>query len=63
MRRRIPLSRWASEQGVSRMTAWRLASSGALPGAALSPAGRWVVEVPETGPLRVVSYARVSLHD
>jgi putative resolvase len=46
------------------MTAWRMAISGTLPGAALSPAGRWLVEVDEPEPVRfTVAYARVSSHD
>jgi putative resolvase len=46
------------------MTAWRMATSGSLPGAALSPAGRWLVEVDEPEPVRfTVAYARVSSPD
>lgn len=46
------------------MTAWRLMSSGRVPGAAVSPAGRWMVEVEDPEPVRqVVAYARVSSHD
>jgi predicted site-specific integrase-resolvase len=46
------------------MTAWRMASPGFLPGAALSPAGRWLVEVDELEPVRLtVADARASSHD
>ena len=46
------------------MTAWRMMSSGSVPGAAMSPAGRWMVEVDDPEPVRqVVAYARVSSHD
>jgi putative resolvase len=64
MQRKIPITRWARQNGVSRMTAWRMATSGSLPGAALSPAGRWLVEVDEPEPVRLtVAYARVASHD
>ncbi|MDO9713970.1 IS607 family transposase [Paracraurococcus lichenis] len=64
MRRKLPITRWAKQNGVSRMTAWRMATSGTLPGAVLSPAGRWLVEVDEPEPVRqTVAYARVSSHD
>ncbi len=46
------------------MTAWRMASSGRIPGASLSLAGNWVVEVDDPEPIRLtVAYARVSSHD
>ena len=46
------------------MTAWRMATSGSLPGAKLSPAGRWYVEVDEPEAIRLtVAYARVSSHE
>jgi putative resolvase len=46
------------------MTAWRIATSGKLAGATLSPAGRWTVEVDEPEPVRLtVAYARVSSPD
>ncbi|GJE50954.1 hypothetical protein GOFOIKOB_4008 [Methylobacterium tardum] len=43
------------------MTAWRMATTGRVPGARLSPAGRWVVDVAD--PRLTVAYARVSSHD
>ena len=46
------------------MTAWRMATSGTLPGATLTPAGRWVVEVDLPDEQKqVVAYVRVSAHD
>jgi putative resolvase len=61
---KLPLSKWAEREGVSRMTAWRMATSGSLPGAKLSPAGRWYVEVDEPEAIRLtVAYARVSSDD
>lgn len=45
------------------MTAWRKATSGLIPGSIINPAGRWVVEVAETGPHLVVAYVRVSSDD
>lgn len=46
------------------MTAWRMATSGSLPGAVLSSVGHWLVEVDEAEPVRLtVAYARVSSHD
>jgi len=64
MMRKLPLSKWAEREGVSRVTAWRMATSGSLPGAKLSPAGRWYVEVDEPEAIRLtVAYACVSSHD
>ena len=61
MIRTIQLAAWADRERVSRMTAWRMATSGSLPGAKLSPAGRWYVEVDEPEAIRLtVAYARVS---
>lgn len=46
------------------MTAWRMATSGELPGARLNPKDRWIVEVAEdVVPLETVAYARVSSHE
>ncbi|MBK1670605.1 hypothetical protein CKO28_21525 [Rhodovibrio sodomensis] len=55
-------SHWASEPGVSKMTAWRMASNGRIDGAFRNDAGRWRVEIddPET---ETVAYARVSSHE
>jgi putative resolvase len=48
------------------MTAWRMATSGELPGARLNPRARWIVEVTDVEAdeaLESVAYARVSSHD
>jgi putative resolvase len=46
------------------MTAWRMATSGELPGAFMNAAGRWMVELPDEPVTRfTVAYARVSSHD
>jgi putative resolvase len=45
------------------MTAWRRAAAGEIPGAFLSDAGRWMVELPEDRSTTTVAYARVSSHD
>ena len=46
------------------MTAWRMASAGKIPGARVSPAGRWVIDIEEPEATRLtVAYARVSSHD
>jgi putative resolvase len=64
MIRQIPLSEWAERNRVSRMTAWRMATSGRIEGASLSPAGRWHVAVDEPEARKLtVAYARVSSHD
>jgi predicted site-specific integrase-resolvase len=63
MERKIRLSEWARSRGISKMTAWRRATAGEIPGAFLSDAGRWMVEVPEDASLLTVAYARVSGHD
>jgi putative resolvase len=62
--RTMTLSAWAKQQGVSRMTAWRMATAGSIAGARTSPAGRWVVDVVDPEPPKLtVAYARVSSHD
>jgi putative resolvase len=64
MKQKIKLSQWAKLEGVSRMTAWRMAKAGSIPGAALSPAGNWNVEVDVPDVIRqTVAYVRVSSHD
>ena len=64
MGQKIRLSVWAKEHGISKMTAWRRATSGEIPGAFVSEAGRWMVELPEETPATLtVAYARVSSHD
>jgi predicted site-specific integrase-resolvase len=64
MKQLIRLSAWAKANGVSRMTAWRLATRGEIPNASLSPVGHWFVEIDEPEDRRqTVAYARVSSHD
>jgi predicted site-specific integrase-resolvase len=63
MSRKIRLSEWAKDRGVSKMTAWRRAAAGEIPGAYLSDAGRWMIDVPDDKPTLTVAYARVSSHD
>jgi putative resolvase len=64
MGRKISLTAWAKEHSVSKMTAWRRATAGEIPGAFVTEAGRWIVELPEEEPTRfTVAYARVSSHD
>jgi hypothetical protein len=38
MMRKFSLSKWAEREGVSRMTAWRMATSASLPGVKPTPA-------------------------
>ena len=45
------------------MTAWRRAAAGEIPGAFLSEAGRWLIEISDNTKTSVVAYARVSSHD
>lgn len=64
MKRKIKLSEWAKREGVSRMTAWRMATAGTIPGAVLSPAGHWNVDIDVPDIVRqTVAYVRVSSHD
>lgn len=64
MKQLIRLSAWAKANGVSRMTAWRLATRGEIPNASLSPVGHWFVEIDAPEDRRqTVAYARVSSHD
>jgi putative resolvase len=61
---KITLSDWADRQNISKMTAWRWANGGKIPGAFTTPVGRWMVEIDEPDPdLECVAYARVSSHD
>ena len=54
--RRIRLSEWARQQGISRLTAYRMLQRGVLPvPSEQSPTGRWYVLVSEG---RSVIYAR-----
>ena len=58
------LSVWAKRRGISKMSAWRLASSGQIPGARLNDMKRWMVPIEEEPAVtRTVAYARVSSHD
>ena len=58
---RIRLSDWARQQGVSRVTAYRMLKNGILPVASeRSPTGRWYVLVPGRRGGRTVIYARTS---
>jgi hypothetical protein len=64
MKQEAKLSQWAKIEGVSRMTAWRMAKAGTIPGAVLSPAGLWNVEVDRPDEVRqTVAYVRVSSPD
>ena len=62
MKRLVRLSQWAAEHGVSKMTAWRMASNGRIAGAFRNDAGRWMVEIDDPE-LETVAYARVSSPD
>jgi hypothetical protein len=64
MGRQVSLSEWADRSRVSRMTAWRMATSGRMEGASPSPAGRWHgdVDEPQARKLTIAS-TRVSAHD
>ena len=62
MKRLVRLSQWAAEHGVSKMTAWRMASNGRIEGAFRNDAGRWMVEINDPE-IETVAYARVSSHD
>jgi putative resolvase len=60
----IRLSEWANRNGVSKMTAWRMAVAGEIPGAQPNAKNRWMVPVePEKPVFQTVAYARVSSHD
>lgn len=64
MIRQLSLTEWAKTQNISKMTAWRMATAGEIPGASMSVAGRWHVEIDEPDPdIKCVAYVRVSSHD
>lgn len=58
----IKLSKWVAENGISKLTAWRYATAGKMPGAYKNPTRQFIVEVeePET---HAALYARVSSPD
>ena len=63
-KRVIKLSEWARENGVSKLTAWRYATAGKIPGAYKNPTGQFIVEVEDPDPETYAAlYARVSSHD
>ena len=58
---RMRLSEWARQEGISRITAYRMLQKGILPvNAEQSPTGRWYVLVPEWRFGRTAIYARAS---
>lgn len=57
--RRIRLSEWARQEGISRITAYRMLKRGILPVPyESSPTGRWYVLVPKTTGGRMAVYTR-----
>lgn len=59
--KRIRLSEWARQEGISRITAYRMLKKGILPvNAERSPTGRWYVVMPEAQLGRTAIYARSS---
>jgi len=51
-------------QGISKMSAWRMAAAGRIPGAQLNELNRWMVLVEDEPPATTtVAYARVSSQD
>ena len=58
---RVRLSDWARQQGIARITAYRMLRRGLLPvPAERSPTGRWYVLVPYKRPGRFAFYSRAS---
>ncbi len=58
---RMRLSDWARQEGISRITAYRMLRKGILPvNAEQSPTGRWYVLVPDWRFGRTAIYARAS---
>ena len=58
---RIRLSDWARQQGIARVTAYRMLRRGLLPvPAERSPTGRWYVFVSSNRPGRLAFYTRAS---
>ena len=63
MKRMIKLSTWAKAHDVSKLTAWRRATAGLIPGA-VQQGTMWYVEVEDERPEPItVAYARVSSHE
>ena len=59
--RRVRLSEWAREEGIARITAYRMLQRGILPvPSERSPTGRWYVLLPQKQTRRIAFYARSS---
>lgn len=59
--RRIRLSQWAQEEGISRITAYRMIQKGILPvPAERSPTGRWYVLIQDSRTERTALYTRAT---
>ena len=59
--RRVRLSEWAAEQGIARITAYRMLRRGILPvPSERSPTGRWYVLVPAVRTERMAFYTRAA---
>lgn len=59
--RRVRLSEWAAEQGIARITAYRMLRRGILPvPSERSPTGRWYVLLPALRTERMAFYTRAS---
>ena len=62
MRRLVRLSQLTSEDGVSKMTTWRMASEGRIDSALMNAVGRRMVAIDDPE-MATVACARVSSHD
>ena len=61
IQRRVRLSEWAREEGIARITAYRMLRRGILPvPTERSPTGRWYVLLPQKQARRIAFYARAS---
>lgn len=59
--RRVRLSEWARQEGIARITAYRMLQRGILPvPSERSPTGRWYVLLPDTRSGRTAFYARAA---
>ena len=59
--RRVRLSEWAADQGIARITAYRMLQRGILPvPSERSPTGRWYVLLPASRTERIALYTRAS---
>ena len=59
--RRVRLSEWARQEGIARITAYRMLQRGILPvPSQRSPTGRWYVLLPEKRAGRVAFYVRAN---